>query len=491
MIRAFADRDDPDAIMFRVRKSEKDGAELTERARGCLTMEYCDVLLGDTPGTVQQLADHYGVDERLPRKLRARARETRAFSSRPRTGRPTTLTDAKKALIRELIRANPKLSLRDLAAETGLRRETIRVHINDVYLTKAVKPRPRLSDANVEERKTWVTEQVARLADADDTLSLLGCDGDEKYFVIPGFSGAVRHHRDDPVPESAEKLCGTKRHLPKIMMLGIISQPEWVWEVDEHSVVIRVFTTTGLIGIWRVQADVKAGRGKITGYVAGPRGGRKPLYEYRKGDLVRRDVTMDGFVYRDMMTREGGGLEAISAYFGEATEVDFQEDGAPGHGYSNHRGHAPTVPHQEMTTAAEARHIHVHKQPANSPETNALDLGVWWSLDAAVRKRADEFQEELSKADILDKLEQVVTEEFWKLPAEAIENVFLRKWSNVRHIDTDEGTRRAGEAHTGIRKRKAAFLKEDEAAARAQPAPASPGTSAAHGGRQVARVVGD
>jgi hypothetical protein len=70
----------------------------------------------------------------------------------------------------------------------------------------------------------------------------------------------------------------------------------------------------------------------------------------------------------------------------------IQEDGAPGHGYSNRKkGKPPTAEHDRFTTEAEAKGMKVERQSANSPELNDLDLGVWFALDAAKERRYKEF----------------------------------------------------------------------------------------------------
>ncbi len=72
-------------------------------------------------------------------------------------------------------------------------------------------------------------------------------------------------------------------------------------------------------------------------------------------------------------------------------------------------------------------------QPARSPETNPLDLGVWSSIQSWVGKK------QYNKTIIADALAQSVTEAWQHLPAETIRNVFGKVPNVLQNIVDDDG----------------------------------------------------
>ena len=111
---------------------------------------------------------------------------------------------------------------------------------------------------------------------------------------------------------------------------------------------------------------------------------------------------MDGLMYtRPMCEAPCNMLQNARSYmmagdlagsgFVEATKTadhpnglsEQQEDGAPGHGYTNKRDNpadgrprAPTTSHDQYVLATIEHHFAVYKQAAKTPELNMLDLGV-------------------------------------------------------------------------------------------------------------------
>ena len=198
----------------------------------------------------------------------------------------------------------------------------------------------------------------------------------------------------------------------------------------------------------------------------GPRGGLGPeLYQYKLGDRIHVDLFdkgtggMDGSFYADMWTgkgefRTGNGLLAQTVAYGGLHTI--QEDGAPGHGYANKAaGKPPTEEHTRFMRAARdcSPSIKIHKQSAYSPELNDLDLGAWWALQAAVDRRANEFLQKMKKQELLDKLWEVIKEEWEAMDPAVLHSVAEHKVDVVRSVLAAGGKKLKKEPHAGARKR--------------------------------------
>ena len=99
-------------------------------------------------------------------------------------------------------------------------------------------------------------------------------------------------------------------------------------------------------------------------------------------------------------------------------------------------------------------HIEVWKQSAHSPELNGLDLGFWYMLDCRVQARYAEFIPYFAKMDeLLNKLYEVIEEEFWKIPPEKIFSIFEHKKDIAEQVIREKGFKLKKECHGGARKR--------------------------------------
>ena len=132
----------------------------------------------------------------------------------------------------------------------------------------------------------------------------------------------------------------------------------------------------------------------------------------------------------------------------------IQEDGAPGHGYSNRKkGEPPTAEHDRFTTEAEAKGMKVERQSANSPELNDLDLGVWFALDAAKERRYKEFLPRMQKEELLDKLWECIVEEWENMSPDALFSIAEHKVDVAKCVIDNDGAKMKKEPHANARKR--------------------------------------
>ncbi|KAE9323138.1 hypothetical protein PR003_g17043 [Phytophthora rubi] len=103
-------------------------------------------------------------------------------------------------------------------------------------------------------------------------------------------------------------------------------------------------------------------------------------------------------------------LPSIEARWPNASEaVVIQQDNAPAH-------IKPDDPQFTEAAACCGRHVELRFQPANSPDLNVLDLGLFCAIQARQRKKT---------ARTLDDLIEAITESYWELPARTINVAFL------------------------------------------------------------------
>lgn len=149
---------------------------------------------------------------------------------------------------------------------------------------------------------------------------------------------------------------------------------------------------------------------------------------------------------------KGTSLIQHATAYGGLTEI--QEDGAPGHGYSNKTvGKPATAEHNRFSAAASAAGFSIHKQSANSPELNDLDLGVWKALEARVELEYKKFLPRMKKKQLLNKLFEVISEAWESLPPEVLFSIAEHKVDVARTVLELSGKQLAKEPHGGARKR--------------------------------------
>ena len=169
---------------------------------------------------------------------------------------------------------------------------------------------------------------------------------------------------------------------------------------------------------------------------------------------------LDGELYKEFLTKEGGVFDAIVEYhkdrFGEGVELRFQQDGAPAHGFDNLHGRRSTQPQLDIVADGKSKGIHVFKQPRNSPELNVLDLSIWWSLQAKAREKLATLDVDgagYNEGFLQSKIWGAVKEAWEGLEPRTIWNSFMVRDELLKMVWDRNGGSIVKEPHAGVRRR--------------------------------------
>ena len=195
----------------------------------------------------------------------------------------------------------------------------------------------------------WCFERKERRWQGDKAI--VYCDLDESYFHC--VTGAMlRVHNDDDTP-----VRHVRNHLypAKVMVVVLVCAPSESRGCD------------GKLGMWRVAEETVSKRSSLA---------------RAKNVLYQKDVTMDSDVYYQLWTRPDGIADTIRSKLPNTRKVVVQHDNAPAHVGKDVVQRILDAINDEATTPV----IVIEAQPANSPDTNVCDLGLFRSLKVNVRK---------------------------------------------------------------------------------------------------------
>ena len=211
-----------------------------------------------------------------------------------------------------------------------------------IYKLRRTNVKPLLTEENMARRLEWCTARKRRQWSGNK--SIVYCDLDEAYFHC--VTGKMMHvHVDDATP-----VRHVRNHLypAKVMVVVLAS-------------------AATKVGMWRVAEDTLSKRSSTT---------------RAKNVLYQKDITMDNNVYFDLWTRADGIASVIRDSFPDVDKVVVQHDNAPAHVGQD----VVNRIHAEINQADQVPEIEIESQPANSPDTNVCDLGLFSSLKTKVRK---------------------------------------------------------------------------------------------------------
>ena len=198
-------------------------------------------------------------------------------------------------------------------------------------------------------RLKWCRDRAGRNWFGDKRV--VYCDLDESYFHC--VTGAmIRVHVDDATP-----IRHVRNHLhpPKVMVVVLVCAPN------------EKLGRSGKVGMWRVAEDTISKRSS----------------SIRDANVIyKKDITMDSDVYFDLWNREGGIAAAIRTAFPDAKTVYVQHDNAPAHVGKDVVNRILDEVNKNNVNPT----IIIESQPANSPDTNVCDLGLFRSMKTEVRK---------------------------------------------------------------------------------------------------------
>ena len=314
-------------------------------------------------------------------------------------------------------------------------------------------------------------------------------DNDEKWFWVPMLKSGDLHpeseEEDEEVMDEFFRVVGHKSHIPKIMVFAVTSKPVlnegWTepWKSPEEPG--NQWKSDGKVFICRCTMEEQRQQGKKKRDAQGKvvrerrmnpvtkRMNWYDVYEKKAGDWEEADSSMDGKMYYDIHINRGC-LKAIRDYStaaGNRGPVIVQNDGAPGHAYNNKATGENGMPgaktswrdELEEKAAAAIFKIEFKKQSAHSPELNMLDLGVWSMLNSAVRKRWQEFMEYTTQEVILNKLWEVIQDEWKKIDPAKLYCIAEHKVDIAEQVKKAGGKKLKKEAHGGARRRTEAAIK--------------------------------
>jgi hypothetical protein len=413
---------------------------------------------------------YYGVSTRTLRDWNWK-KKTSTLATQKRSGRPKDITSPVKRKICDVFNEENGTSIRATAAK--LKKKRVLLRDRTVYETTysgkkraapskssvhnvvqegkilAVKKRPKLNLENRKVRYDYASQQT-KLSDAERNDNVVAIDEAWISLAHRGTGRLVEHDKATPIKENKRvHQVRSKRHPPKILVLAAITRPKMLNKDTAGPNEPARFCTVqnGKVALVRCVGK-EFYKKKVYQTVNGEK-----ILKHNVGDVKWVSVTIDGPRYKDFLVREGGVFDFIRQYFGPDVPVRFQEDGAPGHGYNNKNKRMPNAVHEEMSKIAEERKILVFKQPHNSPELNPLDLGIWYSLQSAVKHVHIDEPDRVDDAWTESQIWEACKTAWAALESRKIWNCWMVKDEILKVLVENKGAAIVHEPHTGIRAR--------------------------------------
>lgn len=408
----YAHRMNQDAPMHMIRKSNN-GNVLDEARQMIISDFFCLVTLkmknlhsktqNDLETEVKrEISSHYGINQKTLSRILSCYHTNGKVARNPRSGRPSLLTRRTK---RKIISCKNEIggrSIRSTAIALKARKISYplrKTNKKKKYISKStihrviregksisIKTKPRLIERDYKQRYDFAKEEMSMTLEQRYRYKSFV---DEAFISVEtSGSGKLIHHQDGPAitEEQKYRYLKSKRHHTKMLVIGVVALPKMINPLDageqgNHKKAKFSPEQNGKIHLARVCEKNKYKR-KVSKIVDGV---KRIIKE--KGDDKIVAANLDGNKYKEMMIGDNGIFDSLRRYFGPLPVIIIQEDGAPGHGYDNLHGRVPTNDHAELEKEAKRRKIAIKRQPSNSPETNPLDLGIWYSLQSRVKEK--------------------------------------------------------------------------------------------------------
>lgn len=490
MISKYSDRNNPFAALFKYKDHSKGRILPSARVQVVndleaeeqrLIAEACHRNTKDgVPNTASDfrqreiaksnICKHYGIDVRTLERWRKKACIDATISDKPRSGRPPKISWYTKYMMCKLF--NEGKTYRAIALglshmkhkdANGLPYETVRdgktstsPSLGSIFKIlkqgkiTSLRVRPLLTEKNMRERYQFADRELMKSDDARNSWTV--CI-DEAWFGFKNDgTGRVVLHPCGPNQSEIEgvRQVKDKGHPCKTMVIAVIARPKMLNMATACKTELGVFDErfNGKVAIFRV-VDEEHYKRKVYRI----ENGMKKL-KHDVGDSRFVSVTMDGQRYKRMLCEKGGIFEKIREYFGDDdVEVRLQEDGAPGHGYNNRANGRPSAIHDEIVAEAERLKIKIFKQPANSPEVNPLDLGIWNSLQKKVKSKLINMRGSYDDAYIENRIWEACQDAWKTLEPKKIWNSWMVKDEILKMLIKNKGGPIKSEPHAKIRQR--------------------------------------
>ena len=373
---------------------------LTESQRWQILHEYNRKIASPEPPTQQTIVNNMCNEFNISKSTMYRivkegkkSTEKIDFSTRARCGRPPKLNNATDAALRaSLIEHSFDASFQELGAAIGVHRTTVSRHAkqNGWRVVKS-QLSPRLSEFQMSARLQWAKTHVKSHWTA-------WIDLDEKYFQTVS---ANRPLKIPPSTTPPKVDVQHKSHVPKVLMIAAIAKPS------------RLYNFDGKVGLWRVVEEVVA---------------KRKSKNHEKGETYEKDCTMDCDKFFEIMTTKV--FPAIRTQLSWAPRVVVQVDNAPPHAGKDTIARLNV----EGAKAGAGVRIVVICQPAQSPDTNANDLGFFNSLQTRVEKRRG-----AGSAFDVEGLVERINSAWDEYPPELLKKIFATKTEVLKKIIGSQG----------------------------------------------------
>ena len=267
---------------------------------------------------------------------------------------------------------------------------------------------PILTDKHVATRKEWATENLHNTW-CDEQTRVGWVDVDEKQFHARTlYVSRIQH----PQANYGRTPVKHKGYIPKIMVLSALACP------------MPAFNFSGKIGNWRFTEQVVA---------------KRDSKNRSRGTIYEKDVNITSKRFLEKILGEVFPTIRRKMHF--CTKVVVQFDNASSHGTANadvlkrlkEDGARKLV--NKVTGEGYYPIIVVKPQPAQSPETNVLDCGVFYSL----ANRMSKVEREAFGAEDLNGLWQTLQVKYNEYTPDEIARFWRTKTAMVRQIFLFEG----------------------------------------------------
>jgi hypothetical protein len=277
---------------------------------------------------------------------------------------------------------------------------------------------------------------------------------DEAYICLNfGGTGVLVDHPLCPLLESAKiKFLRNRSHPTQIMVLIAITKPKLLNPLaagEQGTGEAARFDPehNGKVAIFRIVDEFSRQKKWSKTDVDGI------SRAYEAGDVYVKPANLNSTKYLTLMTQSGGIFDKIQDYFGPSVRVTLQEDGAPPHGRITKSTITSVGVHEELVALANARLIDLVRQPPNSPELNACDLGVWRSLQSRVKAMNLEDTSWKDTHGAQERLWKAIQHAWSEIEPKAIFNVFEVRNEIASELVENQGHAIIREPHWGVRKK--------------------------------------
>jgi transposase len=417
---------------------------------------------------VQTVAEYYHISTRTVNNMRHAWKEKGSPTRMKRSGRPRVYGDEARASIIEALnfgngrtveQATRRLEMTFPLKTTTRRNGHVR-HSPSYGMVETVMLEGK--KVRVARRPVLSLEcMLRRLSFSQELLSCLGQNPiraevhlDEAYITLAfGGTGVLIEHPLCPELEAAKiKFLKSRSHSSQIMVLMVIAKPTLLNPLAagaQGAGEVARFDgkQNGKVALFRVVEEFT----RKKKWSKKGKDGVKRTHEV--GDVIVKPANLNSIKYQTLMTQPAGILDKIRAYYGPDVKVTLQEDGAPPHGRITKNTVACVGVHEKLVAIAKERFIDLVRQPPNSPELNACDLGVWRSLQSGVKAMNLEDTSWNDTHGAQERLWKAIQQAWSDIKSQTIFNVFEVRNEIAKELVENEGRVIVKEPHAGVREK--------------------------------------